>query len=228
MNGSGSGDIVRTMADLARSFSTPRSVEDSLSTVTAAAVDLMPTEACAGILMVSGGGKKFDSVAPTSDLLPKLDHVQEQLGEGPCVAAAVENLVVRCDDFRSDERWPRFAAAAIDVGIYRSISFQLYTSEGKMGALNLFAFEPHAFGLQEESMAEVLAAHAALALMAARTKEQLQSALVSRDVIGQAKGMIMERFDVDAIRAFEMLTHLSQETNTRLHAVAEQIVERGK
>lgn len=228
MNGSGSGGIVRTMADLARSFSTPRSVEDSLSTVTAAAVDLMPTEACAGILMVSGGGKKFDSVAATSDLLPKLDHVQEELGEGPCVAAAVANLVVRCDDFRSDDRWPRFAAAAVDVGIYSSISFQLYTSEGKMGALNLFAFEPHAFGLQEESMAEVLAAHAALALMAARTKEQLQSALVSRDIIGQAKGMIMERFDVDAIRAFEMLTHLSQETNTRLHAVAEQIVQRGK
>ncbi|AWK74791.1 hypothetical protein CBI38_27775 [Rhodococcus oxybenzonivorans] len=228
MNGSGSGGIVRTMADLARSFSAPRSVEDSLSTVTAAAVDLMPTEACAGILMVSGGGKKFDSVAATSDLLPKLDHVQEELGEGPCVAAAVANLVVRCDDFRSDDRWPRFAAAAVDVGIYSSISFQLYTSEGKMGALNLFAFEPHAFGLQEESMAEVLAAHAALALMAARTKEQLQSALVSRDVIGQAKGMIMERFNVDAIRAFEMLTHLSQETNTRLHAVAEQIVERGK
>ncbi|MCQ4122698.1 GAF and ANTAR domain-containing protein [Rhodococcus tibetensis] len=228
MSGSGSGDIVRTMADLARSFSTPRSIEESLSTVTAAAVDLMPTEACAGILMVSGGGKKFESVATTSDLLPKLDHVQEELGEGPCVAAAVANLVVRCDDFRTEDRWPRFAAGAVDVGIYSSLSFQLYTSEGKMGALNLFAFEPHAFGLQEESTAEVLAAHAALALMAARTKEQLQSALVSRDIIGQAKGMIMERFDVDAIRAFEMLTHLSQETNTRLHAVAEQIVERGK
>jgi transcriptional regulator with GAF, ATPase, and Fis domain len=228
MNDSESGDISRTMADLARSFSTPRSIEESLSTVTAAAVDLMPTRACAGILMVSGGGKTFESVAPTSDLLPKLDHVQEQLGEGPCVAAAVANMVVRSDDFRSEKRWPRFAAGAVDVGIYSSLSFQLYTSEGKMGALNLFAFEPHAFGLQEESTAEVLAAHAALALMAARTKEQLQSALATRDIIGQAKGMIMERFDVDAVRAFEMLTHLSQETNTRLHSIAEQIVERGK
>jgi AmiR/NasT family two-component response regulator len=106
------------------------------------------------------------------------------------------------------------------------MSFQLYTSEGKMGALNLFAFSPHAFGPNEEVAGEVLAAHAALALTAARTEEQLRSAVASRDVIGQAKGMLMERFDIDAIRAFDLLTRLSQETNTRLSVIAQRITER--
>lgn len=179
-----------------------------------------------GILLISGGNK-FETVAPTSELLRTLDHAQQQLGQGPCVAAALNNLVVRSEDLRSESRWPQFAAAAVDVGgILSSMSFQLYTSEGKMGALNLFAFSPNAFGPDEEAAGEVLAAHAALALTAVRTEEQLRSAVASRDVIGQAKGMLMERFDIDAIRAFELLTRLSQETNTRLSVIAQRITER--
>ncbi|MFC9838774.1 ANTAR domain-containing protein [Rhodococcus sp. NPDC127530] len=225
MSDSGDGNIGRTMADLARSLSAPRTLDERLRAVTATVVELMPCEACSGILLVSGGNH-FESVATTSDLLPELDHLQQVLGQGPCVAAAVNNLVVRTDDFRSEPRWPQFAEAAVGLGLLSSISVQLYTSGGKMGALNLFGFEPNAFGPEEEATVESFAAHAALALMAARTEEQLRSAVVSRDVIGQAKGMLMERFDVDAIRAFEMLSKLSQETNTRLSVLAQKVIER--
>ena len=92
----------------------------------------------------------------------------------------------------------------------------------------MFAFSPNAFGPEEEAAGEVLATHAALALTAARTEEQLRSAVASRDAIGQAKGMLMERFDIDidAIRAFELLTKLSQETNTRLSVIAQQVIDR--
>ncbi|KXF48886.1 histidine kinase [Rhodococcus sp. SC4] len=225
MSDSGAGDLSRTMAELARSLSGPRTLDERLRAVTAAVVELMPHETCAGILLISGGNK-FETVAPTSELLRKLDHAQQQLGQGPCVAAALNNLVVRSEDLRSESRWPQFAAAAVDVGILSSMSFQLYTSEGKMGALNLFAFSPNAFGPNEEAAGEVLAAHAALALTAVRTEEQLRSAVASRDVIGQAKGMLMERFDIDAIRAFELLSRLSQETNTRLSVIAQRITER--
>ncbi|MBC2642009.1 MULTISPECIES: GAF and ANTAR domain-containing protein [unclassified Rhodococcus (in: high G+C Gram-positive bacteria)] len=225
MNESVTGDLGQSMAALARSLSAPRTVEERLRAITGSVVELMPSDTCAGILLVSKGNR-FETVAPTSPLLGKLDAVQEQLGQGPCVVAAIKNLVVRSDDLRAETRWPEFAAAAVEVGILSSISFQLYTSREKMGALNLFAFEPNAFAPEDEATVEVLAAHAALALTAARTEEQLRSAISSRDIIGQAKGMLMERFGIDAIEAFDLLAKLSQQMNIRLNAVAQQIVER--
>ena len=93
--------------------------------------------------------------------------------------------------------------------------------------MNLFGFKPDVFNPENEAVAAMLATHAAVALIANDERLQFQSALASRDVIGQAKGMIMERFDVDAVRAFELLKKLSQGSNTRLVAVAEELVARG-
>lgn len=91
----------------------------------------------------------------------------------------------------------------------------------------MFAFSPNAFGPEEEAAGEVLATHAALALTAARTEEQLRSAVASRDAIGQAKGMLMERFDIDGVAAFDALRHLSQDMNVKLVDVAKKIVSAG-
>ncbi len=95
------------------------------------------------------------------------------------------------------------------------------------GALNLFGLKPDVFTPEVEAVGAMLATHAAVALIADDVRLQFQSALASRDVIGQAKGMIMERFNVDAVRAFELLTRLSQDSNTKLAKVAEEIVARG-
>ena len=96
-----------------------------------------------------------------------------------------------------------------------------------MGALNLFGTKPDVFTAENEAIGAMLATHAATALIADDERLQFQSALASRDIIGQAKGMIMERFDVDAVRAFELLRKLSQNSNTRLASVAEELVSRG-
>ncbi len=105
------------------------------------------------------------------------------------------------------------------------MSFKLYTSATTAGALNLFGLRPGAFDAQSEAIGSVLAAHAASAIIASRHGEQLESALTTRDTIGQAKGVIMERFNVDAMRAFEMLRELSQSTNTRLVDIANRVIE---
>ncbi len=105
------------------------------------------------------------------------------------------------------------------------LSFKLYTANRTAGALNLFAFKPHAFDGEDETIGTVLAAHAAAAILASREGEELQSALTTRDRIGQAKGIIMERYGVDDIRAFEMLRRLSQDSNTRLVEVAQRVIE---
>jgi transcriptional regulator with GAF, ATPase, and Fis domain len=214
-----------TMAELARTYSGTRTLEQTLSAVTASALDLIPGIDCADILMIDR--KKYTSHAPTSALPTKLDAVQEIVRQGPCVDAADGHTVICSDDLEFESRWPRFTKAALEAGVRGVLSFQLYTRKESAGALNLFAFEPHTFDENAVATGEILAAHAAIAIVAGRKEHQFHSALASRDLIGQAKGMLMERFGVTADRAFELLTTLSQQSNTPLADLAADIVDRG-
>jgi hypothetical protein len=147
------------------------------------------------------------------------------LNQGPCLDAAVDELVVRCPDLSQDERWPGFAAAAVEAGVHSMLSYQLYTHRGGAGALNLFGCTARRFNAEAEAIGAMLATHAAVALIAADKQLQFESALASRDLIGQAKGIVMERFKTDAVQAFHLLVKRSQDTNTPLRTVAAQIVE---
>ncbi len=167
----------------------------------------------------------FSSVAPTATLVTDLDHTQMHHQQGPCLEAAVADSVVRSADLRLEQRWPAFAAAAVELGIRSTLSFQLYTHRKGAGALNVFSRRPHAFDVKTETALAMLAAHAAITLVASEKETQFQSALASRDIIGQAKGIVMERFKVDASRAFALITKLSQDSNTRLRVVAQQLVD---
>jgi GAF domain-containing protein len=217
-------DLARRMAELARASASPRSVDDVLSDVTAAAKELIPGTDTAGVLLIGKAGK-FDSVAGTSDLPHLLDELQMKFNEGPCVEAALDELIVRTEDFRSEERWPKYSAAVVEIGVLSGLSFKLYTADRTAGALNLFSFKPNAFDAQDETTGVVLAAHAAAAILSSRHGEQLESALTTRDRIGQAKGIIMERFGVDDVQAFEMLRRLSQDSNTRLIDIAQRVID---
>jgi GAF domain-containing protein len=217
-------DLAERMAELARSAAAPRTVEEVLSDVTATATELIPGVDTAGVLLVGKAGK-YESLAGTSELPHKLDDFQMKYDEGPCVQAAIDDLIVRTDDFRTEERWPRYSPAAVELGVLSGLSVKLYTANRTAGALNLFAFEPNAFDAEDETIATVLAAHAAAAILASRQGEQLQSALTTRDRIGQAKGIIMERYGIDDVQAFEMLKRLSQDSNTRLADIAQQVID---
>src|SRR6476469_8822398 len=216
-------DLAKRMAELARASAAPRSVEEVLSGVTAAAKELIPGADTAGVLLIGKGGK-FESIAGTSELPYRLDELQMKFSEGPCVEAALDELIVRTEDFRSEHRWPRYSAAVVEIGVLSGLSFKLYTADRTAGALNLFSFKVNAFNAQDETIGVVLAAHAAAAILASRQGEQLQSALSTRDRIGQAKGIIMERFGIDDIRAFGMLRQLSQDTNTKLLDLAQRVI----
>jgi GAF domain-containing protein len=217
-------DLAQRMAELARAVAAPRSVEEVLADVTAAALELIPGTDTAGVLLIAKGGK-FESLAGTSDLPYQLDDVQMKYSEGPCVQAAIDELIVRTDDFREEPRWPRYSAAVVEIGVLSGLSFKLYTSDRTAGALNLFAFKPNAFDAEAETIGAVLAAHAAAAILASRQGQQLESALSTRDRIGQAKGIIMERYGVDDVRAFDMLRRLSQDGNTKLIDIAQRVID---
>ncbi len=224
MNTAGDHDLAVRMAELARKVAGPRSVNDVLSDVTSAVMDLIPGTDTAGILMIGKGGK-FESLAGITELPHRLDELQMEYNEGPCVQAALDEVIVRTNDFRNEGRWPRYSPAVVELGVLSGLSLKLYTANRTAGALNLFAFKPNAFSSADETIGTVLAAHAAAAILASREGEELHSALSTRDRIGQAKGIIMERYQVDDVRAFEMLRRLSQDSNTRLVDIAERVVE---
>ena len=224
MTSPGNYDLAQRMAELARSAAAPRSVDDVLSDVTAAAMELIAGADTAGVLLVGKGGR-FESLAGTSELPHRLDELQMTFQEGPCVEAALDELIVRTDDFRSEQRWPKYSPAVVEIGVLSGLSLKLYTADRTAGALNLFSFQPNAFSAEDETTGVILAAHAAAAILASRQGEQLESALSTRDRIGQAKGIIMERFGVDEVRAFDMLRRLSQDGNTRLIDVAQRVID---
>jgi ANTAR domain/GAF domain len=216
----------RTMADLTRTASHPSAIGITLRGVTEACVELVTGAASADVLVITDPDD-FESLAATSPLSENLDRAQRQFGEGPCLNAASGNPVVRCDDLRDDSRWPRFAKAAVAAGVHSMLSFQLFTHDDRLAALNIVGEQAHCFGTEAEALGAMLATHCAIALIADNREHQFQSALASRDVIGQAKGRIMERFDVDAVRAFDLLKRLSQDSNTKIIDVATQVVTRG-
>ena len=217
-------ELARRMAELARSSAAPRSVNEVLSDVTSAAMELIPGTDTAGVLLVGKGGK-FESLAGTDEIPHYLDELQMMFNEGPCVQAALDDVIVRTEDFRDEERWPKYSPAVVEIGVLSGLSIKLYTADRTAGALNLFAFKPHAFDAADETTGVVLGAHAAAAILASRQGEQLESALSTRDRIGQAKGIIMERFNIDDVQAFEMLRRLSQDSNTRLTDVAQRVID---
>ena len=216
-------DLALRMAELAQVISL-RDVDNVLVDVTAAAKELIPGVDIAGVLLVGKGGT-HQTLAPTSDVMFKLDELQMTTGEGPCLQAALDEIVIRTDDFRDEPRFPKYAPKVVELGLLSALSLKLYTADRTAGALNLFGYEPRPWNSEAETIGMVLAAHAASAILASRESEQLQSALSTRDRIGQAKGIIMERFKIDDVRAFEMLRKLSQDTNTKLVDVAHRVID---
>lgn len=211
------------MAELARVIAL-RSVDDVLVDVTAAAKELIPGVDVAGILLIGKGGT-HQTLATTADLMFELDNLQMETGEGPCLQAALNETVVRTDDFLNEPRFPTYAAKVVALGLHSALSFKLYTADRTAGALNLFSYGVSPWDTDAETVGTVLAAHAAAAILASREGDQLQSALTTRDRIGQAKGIIMERYQIDDVRAFAMLRQLSQDTNTKLVDVAQRVID---
>lgn len=208
------------------------SPEQVLEEVTSASVKHLEAVDHAGITLVrrtstSRRPELLESTASTGDAPHLFDALQHEFGEGPCFEAIWTHQTVRIDDVTAENRWPRLMSAVLTRTPIRStLSIQLYTDGQELGALNLHSEKTNGFDVDTEDAAVNLATHAAIALSSARRGEQFRSALASRDRIGQAKGIIMERFDVDAIRAFDMLGALSQELNVPVYQLAAQLIDR--
>ncbi|HET6732227.1 GAF and ANTAR domain-containing protein [Mycobacterium sp.] len=190
-----------------------------------AAVEI-PGAQYAGIT-VTRNAKHIDTPAATHKWPIVLDEIQQRHREGPCLSAAWEEETVYVADLETDKRFPLYRRDALERTPIRSImAFQLFIAGETMGALNVYAEEPNAFGPESKVIGLIFAAHSSVAWNTARRDEQYKRALASRDTIGQAKGMIMERYSVDAVQAFELLRKLSQDSNVPLIQIATELVEK--
>jgi GAF domain-containing protein len=190
-----------------------------------AAVEV-PGAQYAGIT-VTHGGKNVETPAATHMWPMLLDKIQQRHQEGPCLTAAWEEKTVHVADLENDHRFPRYRADALAETPIRSVmAFQLFIAGETMGALNVYAEQPNVFDEASRSIGLVFAAHSSVVWSSARREEQFKHALASRDIIGQAKGMIMERYGVDAVQAFALLRKLSQDANVPLARIATDLVNK--
>lgn len=197
-------------------------VQTTLKTIVAGAVALLPEASWAGISLVEN--REVRPAVPTDEVAEQLDNLQTELGEGPAFDALSEQRTVHIPDFRKEDRWPRFVEIATGRGVHCMLSFRLFTSDRALGALNVYGSSPGVFSPESIATGEIFAQHAAVGLAGAAAEEQFLAALASRDVIGQAKGILMQRDGLTALQAFATLTQASQQTNIKLADVARWLV----
>ncbi len=215
-------NIAALLGDLALQMQAESSSEATLHTIVRAAVDLLPGISWSGISLVHG--KTVTSEAPSDEVARRLDRLQSQLGEGPALSALADERTVIIPDLQAEQRWPKFVAASTGMGVHCLLSFRLFIKQGALGALNLYGPRPNTFDDESVAVGEILSQHAAVAMAGAATEEQLRAAIDTRDVIGQAKGILMHRDHLTGLQAFAILTRASQETNIKLVDVARFLV----
>ncbi|GBE66466.1 transcriptional regulator [Mycobacterium sp. MFM001] len=223
-------DIYLDLGRLARSLQSQQASDlDSdrlLRGVTELATQILPGVAHGGVaLVVNRRRRALESVAATGAVARAIDRLQDEHQQGPCLESLWNQYTVRVDDYDQETRWPDFVADLVEqTPVRSSLSIQLYTNENELGTLNLYSEEAGTFTPEIEELAVALAAQAAVGLAAARSSDDLRSALASRDIIGQAKGIIMESYKVTSGEAFILLTKLSQNSNTPLYEIARKLV----
>jgi GAF domain-containing protein len=222
----GWNELAEKLGELARSMQDEKGLEHTLEAIVHAAAETVPGADEASITSVVRR-REVQTIAATSPLPRSVDQAQYETGQGPCLSSLYEGQTVRLSDMRSEPRWPEFAARASKLGVGSMLAAQLYVEGDNLGALNLHSRQLDAFSNESEQVALMFAAHAAVAFAGAKAEEQMQTAVDSRDIIGQAKGILIERYKIGSHEAFRLLVVASQTTNIKLYDVAEYLVRTG-
>lgn len=214
--------LAQTLGNLAVEMQAQMDSTDTLRTIVAGAAGIVPGARWAGISLIEG--KRVVAKVPTDPIVAKLDDLQSHLGDGPCITALKDHHTVRIDDMGTDGRWPQFAKQAMELGVRSLLSIQLFVNRNNLGALNLYGTELNGFTDNSVDIGLIVAQHSAVAMAGAAAESQFQTGLASRDIIGQAKGLLMARDRLTGVQAFALLTRASQETNMKLADVAQWLV----
>jgi GAF domain-containing protein len=224
------GEFVEALLSLSRfNLTDGADLESLLERVADLAVTQLDGCDMAGITMIGPEGPT--TVVFTDAIAPEIDVAQYRSGQGPCLDAFRTGTILRIDETATDGRWPEFAASAVAHGVHSTLSLPLRADDEPIGALNLYSRARATFE-DTEQIAVVFVTHAASILANAQAywtgralTEQLEEALLSRPVIEQAKGILMQEHGCDADHAFEILRQRSPRANRKLRDLAAEIVD---
>jgi GAF domain-containing protein len=231
VSASSDSELAEVFAEIARQLHAQGAPEKVRIRISRAAVETIDGCDHAGISLVRRNGR-IATVGATDDVPSRVDAIQYEVGEGPCLDAIAEHEVFAIDDLASDRRWPPFSRRAVEeTGVRSMLSFRLFLDSDTFGALNLYSRRVAAFDEHAGAIGTVLAAHAAIAMQSAREwerAEQLEHALVSNRVIGTAMGIVMALRRVSQQEAFAVLSQASQYLNRKLQDVAGDVIKTGE
>lgn len=224
-----SPEIIDALQTLSGLLETDDALEATLQTVVDLSVRTLPgCDAAGATLRIRG---KDTTAAATDRFTLEIDKIQYETGSGPCLEALETDRTIHVDDISEESRWPEFRHQAAQKGLRSSLS-QPLREDGSTGALNLYAKTTEAFDEASIAVSRIFARQASIALRNAQTylaarrlSGQLNEALESRDLIGQAKGILMEREGITDAEAFDMLKTISQNANVKLRDIAQRLVD---
>lgn len=223
----GQDELADLLATLARSLEHEAGVDDTLKRIVEGAVATVPGAQHASISQVRRR-REVQTLAATGELPRAIDHAQYDSGEGPCLDSLWDEQTVRLSDLTTETRWPDFIKRARELGAGSMLAVQLFVSDDGLGALNLSSEKVDAFDDESEHIAILYAVHAAVAMSNEQDQHDLRAAVRTREVIGQAQGVLMERFKLSSTGAFQLLVRASQDTNRKLSDIADELTITGQ
>jgi len=225
----GSYGVVEKLIELSRLLVEDDGLDATLGRVATVSTSLIGACDSCGVSLVSDG--VVSTRAASDARADRVDELQYSQGVGPCLEAIRTGDAVRVSSFEDETRWPGFIERALLEGVRASYSVPLRVDDALVGSLNLYSCGTE-FSPSDQAVGNLLATQAAVALRNAQTfhdvldmVDQLEDALSSRDLIGQAKGMLMAQMGLDSDQAFDELRRMSQERNIKLRDLAQHVVD---
>lgn len=224
-SGDGPADLrASVLAEASRAAIAQAAPGDALQAVIDMAVQTGPCDVAS--ITALGAQRSVTTIAASDDRVREADRYQYEFAEGPCLDAVWTDGVFLIPDLSVDGRWPRWSVEAKRLGIGSSISVHLF-ADTKLGSLNLYSLSPRTFSDTEVENARVIAAQASVVVAYTRTRENLWRMVDTRNLIGQAQGILMQRYGLTAEKAFAVLRRYSQTHNVKLVQIAEQLASTG-
>ena len=213
------------ISETVRAMGAAVGLKETLHFALVGALDVIGHAEHAGVSMVYQH-TRIESPAATDDVARRGDELQYELGEGPCLQSIREQETVWSDDLTVERRWPRWSQRASDeLGVRSMLRFQLFVTHDTLGALNLYSSKAHAFESEDRTAGLALSAHIAVALSSAQDAAGQESALLGASVIGQAQGILMQRYELLPSQAFLVLARAAQRDDSTLQQISETLVE---
>ena len=225
--------LAQSLSALSRFFVGDGTLQETLHRVARYAEEAVPGAAMTGITMLVDGRAK--TAVFTDEAAPEMDSAQYETGIGPCLDSFRHRKIFRIDDTTKDDQWAAFSEAAAAHGIRSTLSIPLVANHEGLGALNFYSRTPNGFSEEDEEVAAQFGVQAAVVLANAQAywdahqmSQNLATAMQSRAVIEQAKGILMGAQRCSADEAFQVLVRASQRENRKLREIAEDIVGRAQ